>query len=244
MLSDQQDTFGHVMYDYLRGIHAQEIIERDDGLFTISPGPMLYFAPFDEWPVIEQSAMEYARGRVLDVGCGAGRHSLHLQGRGLEVLGVDNSPLCLEVCRQRGVRQVQGLSLTQLSSRLGIFDTVLMLGNNFGLVGNPRRAGWLLRRLAAMTSSQGRILAGLRNPYSTNQTEHLEYHAWNRSRGRLSGEARIRVRYKKAVTPWIEFLMLSPDELRALVGDTPWRVGIVLDDPGGNYVAVLEKSDL
>jgi SAM-dependent methyltransferase len=244
MLTQGQDAFGYVMYDYLNGIRSQEIIERDDGLFTISPGPMVYFAPFDEWPIIEQRAMEYARGRVLDVGCGAGRHSLHLQGRGLEVLGVDNSPLCLEVCRQRGVRQVQGLSLMQLSSRLGIFDTILMLGNNFCLVGNPRRARWLLRRLAAMTSPQGRILAGLRNPYSTDQPEHLEYHAWNRSRGRFSGEARIRVRYKKTVTPWIEFLMLSPDELRALVGETPWRVGIVLDDPSGNYVAVLEKSDL
>jgi SAM-dependent methyltransferase len=188
--------------------------------------------------------MEYARGCVLDVGCGAGRHSLFLQEQGLDVLGVDNSPLCLEVCRQRGVRQLRGLSVTQLSSSLGIFDIILMLGNNFCLVGNPRRARWLLRRLAAMTSAKGRILAGLRNPYGTDLPEHLGYHAWNRSRGRLSGEARIRVRYKKTVTPWIEFLMLSPDELRALLDDTPWQAEMVFDDPSGNYVAVLEKSDL
>ena len=95
-----------------------------------------------------------------------------------------------------------------------------------------------------MTSEQGRILAGLRNPYITDQPEHLEYHAWNRRRGRLPGEARIRVRYKKAVTPWIEFLMLSLDELRSLLDDTPWQAGIVFDDPGGNYVAILGKSDL
>jgi len=244
MLTNKQDSFGQVMYDYLHGIRSQEIIERDDGFFSISPGPALYFAPFSEWPTIEQQAIQHAQGRILDIGCGAGRHSLYLQERGYDVIGVDNSPLCLEVCRERGVRQVQGLSLTQLSSRLGIFDTILMLGNNFCLVGNLPRARWLLRRLAAMTSPQGRILAGLRNPYDTDQPEHLEYHAWNRSRGRLSGEARIRVRYKKTVTPWIDFLMLSPDELRTLVGDTPWRVGIVLDDPSGNYVAVLEKSDL
>lgn len=244
MLSDHQDAFGHVMYDYLRGIHAQEIIERDDGLFNISPGPALYFASFEEWPAIERKAMEYTRGRVLDVGCGAGRHSLYLQERGLEVLGVDNSPLCLEVCRQRGVRQVQGLSVTQLSSKLGVFDTILMLGNNFCLVGNPRRAGWLLRRLAAMTSSHARILAGLRNPYATDQPEHLEYHAWNRSRGRLAGQARIRVHYKKAVTPWIEFLMLSPEELYILLAGTPWHTQVVLDDPSGNYVAIIEKSDI
>ena len=244
MLTNDQDAFGHVMYDYLHGIRSQEIIERDDGMFGISPGPALYFAPFEEWPAIEQEAITYARGRVLDVGCGAGRHSLYLQERGLQVLGVDNSPLCLEVCRQRGVRQVRELSVTQLTSRLGIFDTILMLGNNFCLVGDPRRARWLLRRLARMTSTQGRILAGLRNPYGTEQPEHLEYHARNRSRGRFPGEARIRVRYKKAVTPWIEFLMLSPDELSLLVGDTPWRVSIVLDETGGNYVAVLEKSDI
>jgi len=119
-----------------------------------------------------------------------------------------------------------------------------MLGNNFCLVGNSRRARWLLRRLAAMTSAHGRILAGLRNPYGTDLREHLEYHTRNRSHGRLSGEARIRVRYKKVVTPWIEFLMLSPDELSALVADTPWRIQVVFDEPGGNYVAVLEKSDL
>jgi SAM-dependent methyltransferase len=244
MFSYNQDAFGQVMYDYLLGIRSQEIIERDDGLFSLSPGPALYFAPFEEWPAIEQQAIAYAHGRVLDVGCGAGRHSLHLQAHGYDVLAVDNSPLCLEVCRRRGVRRLQGLSLTQLSSRLGVFDTILMLGNNFCLVGNPHRARWLLRRLAAMTSAQGRILAGLRNPYGTELPEHLEYHAWNRSRGRLSGQARIRVRYKKAVTPWIEFLMLSPDELRTLLESTPWSVGLVLDEPGGNYVAVLEKSDL
>jgi SAM-dependent methyltransferase len=244
MLRDYQDAFGHVMYDYLHGIHSREIIERDDGFFSISSGPVLYFAPFDDWPAIEQKAMEYVCGRVLDVGCGAGRHSLYLQEQGLDVLGVDNSPLCLEVCRQRSVRMVKGLSVTQLSSRLGVFDTVLMLGNNFCLVGNPRRARWLLRRLAKMTPLQGRILAGLRNPYNTDQPEHLEYHAWNRSRGRYSGQARIRVHYKKAVTPWIEFLMLSPDELRALLVDTPWSAPVVLDEPSGNYVAILEKSDI
>jgi SAM-dependent methyltransferase len=242
MLTDKQDAFGHVMYDYLRGTRSQEIIERDDGFFSISPGPALYFAHFDQWPSIEQKAISFARGRVLDVGCGAGRHSLYLQERGLDVLGVDNSPLCLDVCRQRGVRQLRGLSITQLSVHLGVFDTVLLLGNNFCLVGNPRRARWLLRRFAVMTTLQGRILAGVRNPYLTTEAEHLNYHEWNRSQGRLPGQARIRVRYKKTVTPWIEFLMLSPDELHNLVDGTHWHVVTVLDDPGGNYVAILEKN--
>ena len=86
MLNSSQDAFGLVMYDYLHGIRSQEIIERDDGMFSLSPGPALYFASFDEWPAIEQKAIAYARGRVLDVGCGAGRHSLYLQERGHEVL--------------------------------------------------------------------------------------------------------------------------------------------------------------
>lgn len=244
MFANHQDAFGHAMNDHLNGINACEIIEREDGLFDISIGPALYFSPFEQWRAIEQQAMNYAWGRVLDIGCGAGRHSLYLQSQGLDVLGVDNSPLCLEVCRKRGVRQLRGLSVTQLSSRLGVFDTILMLGNNFCLTGNPRRARWLLRRFAAMTSPQGRILAGVRNPYVTDQPEHLDYHAWNRSRGRLSGEARIRVHYKKFVTPWIEFLMLSPDELCLILADTPWRAQVILDDPSGNYIAILEKSAL
>ena len=86
---------------------------------------------------------------VLDVGCGAGRVCLHLQEQGHEVIGIDNSPLAVKVARERGVQDARVLSITQASrNKLGQVDTIVMMGNNFGLFASPKRARWLLRRFA------------------------------------------------------------------------------------------------
>ena len=103
MRNDQQDAFGHEIQDYFEGESSYEIIERDDGFFSLSPGPELYFLEYEDWPESERRAMKYVRGKVLDVGCGAGRHALYLQEQGTDVLGVDNSPRALEVCKTRGL---------------------------------------------------------------------------------------------------------------------------------------------
>jgi len=242
MLQDWQDAFGHSMHDYLTGRGGYEIIERDDGFFSLSPGTQLYFLDYGDWPACEQQAMAYVRGRVLDVGCGAGRHALYLQAQGFEVLGVDVSPLAIQVCQARGLQNAQVLSITQLSRRLGRFDTLLMLGNNFALAGTPKRARWLLRRFYHMTPPDGRIIAQTRDPYQTGLPEHLAYHQRNRERGKMGGAARIRVRYKRFVTPWIDFLMLSKEELQTLLGGTRWHVREFLDGPQGIYVAIIEKK--
>jgi SAM-dependent methyltransferase len=85
------------------------------------------------WPTRHRQAIRYAQGRVLDVGCGAGRHALYLQRKGLDVLGIDTSPLAVAVCRRRGLKNVRLMSVNQIGPGLGTFSTVLMLGNNFGL---------------------------------------------------------------------------------------------------------------
>jgi SAM-dependent methyltransferase len=236
------DAFGQAMYDDYHGLGGYEIIERDDGFFSLSPGPQLYLAEYAQWPEFERQAMTYARGRVLDIGCGAGRHALYLQGQGLEVTGVDVSPGAICTSQERGLRQAFVCPITQVSHRLGVFDTLLMLGNNFALLGTPRRAKWLLHRFYNMTSVQGRILAGTRNPYKTDLPEHLDYHARNRQNGRMSGQARIRARYKRLVTPWIDFLMLSPQETKEIIQGTGWQVRCFLDEDQANYIVVLEKS--
>ena len=119
-----------------------------------------------------------------------------------------------------------------------------MLGNNFCLVGNAKRAKWLLRRFRSVTSEQGRIIAQTRDPYGTDLPEHLEYQAHNREKGKMSGEAKIRVRYKKYVTPWIDFLMVSKEEMKTILEGTGWEVGTFIDGEHGLYIAIIEKKRL
>ncbi|MCA9924686.1 MAG: class I SAM-dependent methyltransferase, partial [Anaerolineales bacterium] len=141
LMRADQDAYGQEVYDFYRGEKVVEIVERDDRYIDVSGGPAAYFAPFAEWPVIEQEAIQLAEGRVLDVGCGPGRVALYLQEKGHEVVGIDNSPLAVKTAGLRGVADARVLSITQASRKaLGLFDTIVMFGNNFGLFGSFRRA--------------------------------------------------------------------------------------------------------
>jgi 2-polyprenyl-3-methyl-5-hydroxy-6-metoxy-1,4-benzoquinol methylase len=82
-----EDAYGQELWAYFNGKASFEIVERDDGFFDVSLGPELYFSNYEQWSEMEKKALEFVKGRVLDIGCGAGRHSLYLQEKGFDVLG-------------------------------------------------------------------------------------------------------------------------------------------------------------
>jgi SAM-dependent methyltransferase len=231
------------MLDHLRGRQAWEIVERDDGYVSIGAGPELYFAEFKAWRPVERQAMRFVRGRVLDIGCGAGRAMLHLQKRGIDVVGIDNSPAAVQTCRLRGARAAHVMSVSQIGPKIGMFDTVLMLGGNLGLLGTPERARRILRRLHGITTGRGRIIGASRDRTKDRDPEMRRYADRNRRLGRLSGQSRIRIRYRGYVTPWFDFFRITPGELSGLLGGTGWEVQKLLQSEDGLYVAVIDKAD-
>jgi SAM-dependent methyltransferase len=231
-----------MILDALDGDGIVEVVERDDGFVGTGP-PARYFAPYARWPSRQRRAMRLVRGRVLDVGAGAGRVALHLENRGHDVVAIDSSPGAVEACRRRGVRDARLLPVKALTRELGPFDTVVMLGNNLALLGNLARGRRLLRTLHRLTSPSGRILGETLDPYTTVDPVHLEYHERNRARGRVPGQVHIRIRHRELATPWFDYLFLSRSELARLVRGTGWRLNRTLEDDGGEYVAVLEKDD-
>jgi SAM-dependent methyltransferase len=236
------DAYGQLLLAALADGGAVEIVEREDGhIAAATAGPARYLSPFRRWTPDERRGMRFVRGRVLDVGCGGGRVCLHLQQRGHEVVGIDVSPGAIEVCRRRGVADARVLSVEDVDEALGLFDTIVMYGNNFGLVGGRTKAARILRRFHALTSATGRIVAQSRDVHRTDDPIHLAYQAWNRERGRMSGQIRIRVRFRDVATPWFDYLMASPAEMAELAEPAGWRVARVLDGVD-TYVAVLEKT--
>jgi SAM-dependent methyltransferase len=242
MIKPQQDAFGRAMYDYYRGQGGFEIIERDDGCVDISYGPEQYLAPYPKWPAHQRRALRYARGRVLDIGCGAGRHALYLQEKGFDVLGIDISPLAIKVCRGRGLKRARILSINDISARLGAFDTLIMFCNNFGLFGNPDRARRLLRRFHRLTPPGARILAESLDYRRTTEPDHIAYQKRNVAHERLPGQLRIRIRYKRFCTPWFEYLFVTHAEMRRILAGTGWRIARFLNSDGPRYIAVIEKD--
>jgi SAM-dependent methyltransferase len=242
-LTMKQDAYGREVYDYYLGHRGiMEIVERDDHYIDISSGPKSYFAEYKDWPKFEKEAIRLARGRVLDIGCGAGRILLYLQSKGLDCVGIDNSPLAIKTCKGRGVKQATVRPITQIAPDLGIFDTIIMYGNNFGLFGSYRRARWLLRKMYRMTSKKARIIAESLDVYGTTMPEHLAYHKRNRQRGRMSGQLRLRVRYHKSKTPYFDYLIVSQDEMRDILKGTGWKAVRIFDTNRGPYIAIIEKE--
>jgi SAM-dependent methyltransferase len=240
VLRPDQDAFGHLLTDVVAGRDAVEVVERDDGC-VFTGDPSWYLAPFRRWWPQERRAMRFVRGRVLDLGCGAGRVSLHLQKRGLDVVGIDVSPLAVELARQRGARDVR---LGTLDTAVGAderFDTILLLGNNVGLLGGEQQGRRLLRKLARLATADGRLLAGSYDPYDGASELARGYHARNRRRGKMGGVERLRVRYRQFATPWYDVLFASREELTQLATAAGWTVRRFLDD-GAGYVAVLDNE--
>ena len=240
-MGNDNDAYGRMMWDCHRGIPAREIVEREDGLISAGKS-CTYFEPFCKWPRHHQESMDHVSGRVLDIGCGPGRHAIHLQQRGFDVMGIDASPLAIRVARERGLRKAGVVNITQISSRMGQFDTLLMLGANFGLFGNLKRARWLLRKMRNMTSSNGRIIAESRDPYTTVSKAHLDYHEANRRRGKFPGRLRMRIRYERYVGAWFEYLIVSRKEMAYILEDTGWRIARFIPEAGTVYVAIIDKA--
>jgi SAM-dependent methyltransferase len=236
------DAYGRAVLDYLEKGQGFEIIEREDGFISPSGGPPNYFAEYADWPEHQQRAMAFVKGRALDIGCGAGRVSLHLQEGGRLVTAIDNSPMAIEVCKRRGVNDARVIPITRISSQLGSFKTILMLGNNFGLLANPVRARWLLRRFHSLTTPKARIIAESNDIYQTDDPDHLAYHQRNLTRNRMAGQIRLRVRYRHYTSPWFDYLMVSPSEMAGILEGTGWRISRILESGASPYIAVIKKT--
>ena len=238
-MKPSQDAYGQMMLDYLRDGSGYEVVEHDDGFVGIGAGPKLYFAEFDAWRQTERDAMDRVRGRVLDVGCGAGRFIKWLHARGHDVVGVDISPGAIEACRLQGLADTHVMSVGRVSKRLGSFDTVLLLGGNMALLGPSDQARRNLRRLRSVASTGARLL-GANRDLTTSADPHVrERIETNHARDRFSGEHRSRIRYRTFATPYFTSARMSVAELTDLVEGTGWQVAEVLDRSEGIYIAVL-----
>lgn len=243
-MKPNQDVFGQKILAYYNGEKSFEIIERDDGYFDVSSGASVYFSKYKDWLSTTKKAIRFARGKIVDIGCGAGRHSLYLQDKGFDVLGIDSSPLAVKVCKKRGLKKVKLLPIEKIDQfGHNTFDTIIMMGNNFGLFGGYKKARKLLKMMYKITKPNGLIIAETNDPYKTKDPDHLAYLRLNRKRGRMSGQLKLRVRFKTYVGPWFDYLIVSKEELNDIVENTGWMVKKFIESSDGSvYAVVLVKE--
>lgn len=150
------DLFGDAVFDYQQSRYTEDIItfsslDEED----ILPVPYL-FRDFKTMPALEQKALQLCKGKVLDIGCGAGSHSLYLQEKGFKVTGLDSSKGAIETCRLRGIENCIHSDIMAFSK--GKFDTLLLLMNGIGLAGTLKNLDGFFSHLKELLKPNGQIL--------------------------------------------------------------------------------------
>ena len=155
-LNTAADPMGAAIYDYHKNGTADTLIVHSS-MFEDDEIPVAdLFRQIGQMPELEQMAMHLASGRILDVGAGAGCHSLALNKLGKETVAMDISPLAVKAMKEMGLdaREINFYdpAFTQK------FDTVLMLMNGTGIIGNLSNIDNFFARLKQLLNPRGKVL--------------------------------------------------------------------------------------
>ncbi len=158
LLTPDHDPMGSAIHDY-HTRHKASTLRVMSSLFDEDEIPTKQlFRNLKQMPTLEKLAIKLCSGRVLDVGAGAGCHSLALQDQGYEVCAIDISPLSVETMIQRGVKDVRHADFFGSDLNNDKFDTILMLMNGSGIIGKIKNMPAFFDRARSLLSPKGYVL--------------------------------------------------------------------------------------
>lgn len=157
VLKKHQDPIGQAVWDYQNGITGESIVVKTDIAEDELLSPSYFFRTFEAMPIQEQEALKRCSGKILDVGAGAGVHSLWLQNQGFDVDSLDISPLSCDTMRKRGIKNVLLKDVYALKDKK--YDTILLLMNGAGVAQTLPGLEILLLHLKTLLNPGGKILA-------------------------------------------------------------------------------------
>jgi cyclopropane fatty-acyl-phospholipid synthase-like methyltransferase len=201
---------------------------------TFSPG--YFFRTYDKMPALEQQALALCHGKILDIGCGAGSHSLYLQQQGMDITAIDISAGAIAVCNQRGVKNALCRDVMKYTGTK--FDTILLLMNGIGIAGNLRALDFFIDRLLVLLTSKGQIIldsSDIRYMYQEDENNTFEIP----ETGQYYGEGRFIMEYRGKLGHAFDWLYLDAELLAEVAGKKGLNCEIVSLGPHYDYLARL-----
>ena len=221
---------GAALRDFFAGRTDAEVIVRgEDGEEERTPARVFFRTP-EEFSPLDEAALDLCRDRVLDVGAGAGCHSLVLQARGLAVTALDVALEAVEVMRQRGVLDARCGDIFSFSGER--FDTLLILMNGIGLVGTLEGLDRFLRGVPRLLTENGQILLDSFDPGAPDPGRP----------GRYVGEMRFQLEYQGVRGAFYEFVFLDFETLREHAEAAHWCCESIWQEDEGHYLARLTRD--
>lgn len=236
----QNDIFGQAIRDYYHSKKENSIkVLSNDFDEDEIPIPYL-FRTYKKMPKIEQRALELSNGKVLDVGCGAGSHSLYLQDtKKLNVTAIDTSAGAIEICKEQGLTNANN---TNFYEHTGAYDTILLLMNGSGIVGTLNNFSAFFKHLKSLLTPNGQVLIDSSDLIYLFENENGEY--WVDASQGYYGEMQYQLSYNHQTSEVFDWLYVDYNTLQRAAAVNGFTCELLLTGDHYDYLAKLTVEEL
>lgn len=233
-----KDLMGRAIWDYFHKENPEDL-QTETSISELDELPVDYlFRDFEWMNKIEKKALKLSSGRVLDIGAGAGSHSLYLQNeRNLDVTALDISPKSIEVCKLRGIQKAVAHNMLEFSGET--FDTILLLMNGTGIFQSLKVIDIYLKKLHSLLNKNGQVLidsTDILYMFDTDEDGGVYIPADG-----YYGELDYIVHYKGESEDPIKWLYLDFNTLKNAAENNGFKIEKVIQDED-SYLAKLTKQ--
>lgn len=225
------DVYGKALLDYYHQAN-NEILLLHNSYGEPEEMPLdVFFRQTEDMPDLELQALALCKGKVLDVGAGAGCHSLVLQERGFDVQAIDISKGAVELMQERGLRNVHLQDFFNITQK---FDTLLFMMNGIGLCGSLDGLNKLLDYATQLLNPNGQLL------FDSSDIAYL-YEGLVLPSNQYFGEISFCYEYQGTKGEWFNWLYIDPLTLAKYSQAKGWKCEIVFRDDQDQYLARLSR---
>ncbi len=231
-----KDLFGKAILDFQTNNSPEDLITETSISEEDKMSVAYLFRSYSEMPELEQKALQLSKGKILDVGCGAGSHSLYLQKeQHLDVTSIDISTNAIQACTLRGLKNAHVQDIMTLENEK--YDTILLLMNGTGIFGTLKDTTKYLQKLKSLLQPNGQILIDSSDIiYMFDDDE--DGGKWIPSNG-YYGELTFTVQYKNQVEDQFPWLYLDYNTLQNAAFANGLNSELIYEGEHYDYLAKL-----
>lgn len=227
------DVLGAALADYFyKGEAAPLLLHTSYGTTEDMPVDW-FFRDEEDFPLLEYKALRLCKGKVLDIGAGAGSHALYLQEQGLSVTALDASPQATWIMSERGVQHVQCTPYQDF--RESGFDTILLLMNGIGIIGHLHTLPAFLDHMRQLLRPDGQLLFDSSDIAYLYENNPLPLHTYY-------GEVRFQFEYRGMKGPWFDWLYVDSATLLKEASRLGWQGELMYRDEHDQYLVRLTMA--
>ncbi|MGK7393808.1 MAG: class I SAM-dependent methyltransferase [Candidatus Cyclobacteriaceae bacterium M3_2C_046] len=228
-----KDVLGKALFDYYKRRFKKPLLLHNDYGDPEHMPVNVFFQNHKTMSDLDLFALSISTGRILDIGAGAGRHSLELQ-KLCDVTAMDYSPFNVKTMKARGVQQIIQADIFEHQSQK--FDTLLLLMNGIGLAGTLDNLDQLLQKFKEILNPEGKVI------FDSSDISYL-YRDNLYPQDRYFGEIAYCYEYKKEKGDWFKWLYIDKNTMVKKAEQAGFDCQIIYQGQSDQYLARLTMNE-